>query len=240
MLIKAVSQGRLSEEINNMGQKVNPIIMRMGMSQSWSSRWFGDKNYATLLEQDIRMRKFLRTKLQESGIDRIEIERAPGEVTISIKVAKPGIVIGRGGSGIEDLKAQIAKKFVPAKVNLKINILEIEQPNLSAGAVLQTMISDIEKRIPFRRVMKQAIDKVMKSGAEGVKVLISGRLNGADIARREVLTQGKVPLHTLRADIDYSRGVARTTYGAIGLKIWIYKGLYFEKKEGEKKDEAKK
>jgi len=217
-----------------MGQKVNPVVFRLGLTQQWSSKWYSGKEYSQLLEQDIKIRKYLRTKIKEAGIDRIEIERSRGEITINITVAKPGLVIGRGGTGIEDLKKVIAQKYLPPKVNLKVNVLEVEKINLSAGAVLQLMSSDIEKRIAFRRVMKQTIEKVMKAGAEGVKIVISGRLNGAEIARRETLTQGKVPLHTLRADIAYSRGIAQTTYGTIGLKIWIYKGLQFEAKEENK------
>lgn len=220
-----------------MGQKVNPIILRMGMSQNWQSRWFSDKNYSQLLEQDIKIRKFLRSKVQDSGIDRIEIERSPGKMSINLKVAKPGLVIGRGGSGIEELRQHISRKFIKEKVDLKLNIVEVEKPHLSAGAVVQAMAADLEKRMPFRRVMKSTLDKIMKAGAEGAKVMVAGRLNGVDIARTETLTQGKVPLHTLRADIDYSRGVARTTYGAIGIKVWIYKGLYFEKQD--KKEDKK-
>jgi small subunit ribosomal protein S3 len=200
------------------------------------------QGYSQLLEQDIKIRKFLKSKIKEAGIDRIEIERSRGEITINITVAKPGLVIGRGGTGIEDLKKIIAQKYLPPKVNLKINVVEVDKINLSPGAVLQMMAADIEKRIAFRRVMKQTIEKVMKAGAEGVKIVISGRLNGAEIARRETLTQGKIPLHTLRANIAYSRGVAQTTYGTIGIKIWIYKGLQFEAKEENKvkREEAKK
>ncbi len=217
-----------------MGQKVNPVVFRLGLTQQWSSKWYSGKEYSQLLEQDIKIRKYLKTKIKEAGIDRIEIERSRGEITINITVAKPGLVIGRGGTGIEDLKKVIAQKYLPPKVNLKINVVEVEKINLSPGAVLQLMASDIEKRIAFRRVMKQTIEKVMKAGAEGVKIVISGRLNGAEIARRETLTQGKIPLHTLRANIAYSRGIAQTTYGTIGLKIWIYKGLQFEAKEANK------
>lgn len=217
-----------------MGQKVNPVVFRLGLTQQWSSKWYSGKEYSQLLEQDTKIRKYLKTKIKEAGIDRIEIERSRGEITINITVAKPGLVIGRGGTGIEDLKKIIAQKFLPPKVNLKINVVEVDKINLSPGAVLQLMAADIEKRIAFRRVMKQTIEKVMKAGAEGVKIVISGRLNGAEIARRETLTQGKIPLHTLRANIAYSRGIAQTTYGTIGLKIWIYKGLQFEAKEANK------
>lgn len=210
-----------------MGQKVNPTIFRITMSEQWRSRWYGDKDYARMLRQDILIRKFLARRLREAGIDRIEIERSRGEIVVNIVAAKPGIIIGRGGTGIEDLRKEVMKKFLDSKTILKMNVVEVDNPNLSAGAILQSCITDIEKRIPFRRVMKANVDKVLKAGAQGVKIMIAGRLNGADIARREKLTQGKIPLHTLRANIDYARGVAHTTYGVIGIKVWIYKGLYF-------------
>lgn len=212
-----------------MGTKTNPIVHRLGMSQGWRSRWFSANNteFAALLKQDVSIRRYLKIKLKDAGIDRIDVERSRGELTITIIAAKPGIIIGRGGSGIEDVKKEITRRFINSKTALKINIQEVENPNLSAGAILQACISDIEKRIPFRRVMKQNIDKVLKAGAKGVKIIMSGRLNGAEIARRETLAHGTIPLHTIRADVDYSRGAAFTTYGAIGVKVWIYKGLYF-------------
>lgn len=217
-----------------MGQKVNPTVFRLGLSQQWRSRWFSDKGYAQMLRQDVSVRKFLMGKLKEAGIDRIDIERFRGELVVTIIAAKPGIIIGRGGTGIEDLKKEIKKKFLTSATSLKVNIQEVDNPNLSAGAVLQICISDLEKRIPFRRILKQNIDKVMKAGAEGVKIGVSGRLNGAEIARRETLTQGKIPLHTLRGNIMYSRGAAHTTYGLIGVKVWIYRGLYFTPQQTEK------
>ncbi len=224
-----------------MGQKVNPTAFRLGLNQQWLSKWYSDKrDFAGLLEQDVKLRRFLKIKLKEAGIDRLEIERSRGEVTVNIIVAKPGLVIGRGGTGIEELKKTISAKYLPAKTNLKVNITEVDKPNLSAGNILQGIVTDIEKRIPFRRVMKQTIEKVMRSGAEGVKIIMSGRLNGAEIARRETLSQGKIPLHTLRANIDYTRGAAHTTYGAVGIKIWIYKGLKFEQSEPEKPENAPK
>ncbi len=211
--------------------------MRLGMSEQWRSRWYGDADYAQMLRQDVTLRRFLAKKLAEAGIDKIDIERFRGEVVVTIVTAKPGIIIGRGGTGIEDLKKEIVKKYLSPKTTLKLNIQEVENPNLSSGVVLQACIADIEKRIPFRRVMKVNIDKVLKAGAEGVKIMMSGRLNGADIARRETLTQGKIPLHTLRANINYSRGTALTTYGMIGIKVWIYKGLYFAKTAEKKQTE---
>ncbi|MDD5290655.1 MAG: 30S ribosomal protein S3 [Patescibacteria group bacterium] len=218
-----------------MGKKVNPKIFRMGITKTWPSTWFGSGDgYIKNIQQDVRVRKFLLRELREAGVDRVEIERSANKININIHTAKPGIIIGRGGSGAEDLKKKIHDKFLsrPAGIRLgdiNLNISEVDRPNLSAQIVLQSMILDIEKRMPFRRVMKQAISRVERAGALGVKVVVSGRLNGAEIARTEKLVSGKVPLHTLRADIDYARGTAHTTYGSIGVKFWIYKGEVFEK-----------
>jgi len=166
----------------------------------------------------------------------VSIERTPTEITIIIEAARPGIIIGRGGAGIEEIKKDVLKNFLKSvKQNVKINIKEVDNPNLSAANIVYHISQDIEKRLPFRRVMKQNIDKVMKAGALGVKIILAGRLNGAEIARTENLSEGKVPLHTLRANIDYSRGAAQTTYGVIGIKVWIYKGEVFEKEEETKK-----
>lgn len=218
-----------------MGKKINPKVFRMGITRTWPSKWFGvGKDYTKKVEQDVSIRRFLLKKLQEAGVDRVEIERGANKINILIYTAKPGIIIGRGGSGIEDLKKQIHKKFLsrPSGIrpgDIKLNIHEVDRPNLSSQIIVQSMIIDIEKRMPFRRVMKQVINRVERAGALGVKVIVSGRLNGVEIARSEMLTSGKVPLHTLRADIDYARGVAHTTYGAIGVKVWIYKGDKFER-----------
>ncbi|KKQ56925.1 MAG: 30S ribosomal protein S3 [Parcubacteria group bacterium GW2011_GWA2_38_13] len=212
-----------------MGQKVNPIIFRMGQSQTWSSKWFSNKDYATFLRQDLTIKKFLRGKLKEASVARIDIERSSGNIVVVIHTAKPGLVIGRGGEGVEVLKKQIQDELLTEKTHLTINIIEIKNPNTSAELVLQSVIVDLEKRIPFRRAMKQAIGRVQKTGVKGVKVICSGRLNGAEIARRETLSWGSLPLHTIRADVDYSRGAAQTTYGKIGVKLWIYKGEKFNK-----------
>lgn len=226
-----------------MGQKVNPKIFRMGITRSWHSKWFSHgKKYIEKFSQDIKIRKFLIQELREAGVDRVEIERSANKINISIFTAKPGLIIGRGGLGVDDLKKKIHKKFLsrPSGIRLSeinLNITEFDRPNLSAQILVQSISLDLEKRMPFRRIMKQAISRSTRAGALGVKVIIKGRLNGAEIARSEMLTSGKVPLHTLRADIDYSRGVARTTYGAIGIKVWIYKGEVF-KKEEEKKGEV--
>jgi len=218
-----------------MGKKINPKIFRLGMSESWRSRWFSDKDYATFLMQDIKLRRYITKTLREAGIDRVDIERNRGEITINVTAAKPGLIIGRQGSGIDDLRKTISRKFMGFGTKVAINITEVSVPNMSAAVIVESMREDIEKRIPFRRVMKQNIEKVMKAGAKGVKIIVAGRLNGAEIARREKLVKGSVPLQTLRANIDYSRGVANTIYGTIGIKVWIYKGQYFDKKTTEEK-----
>lgn len=206
-----------------MGQKVNPKSFRLGTTITWHSRWFAKHDYAAKLRQDIEIRKFLQNELRESAVERIEIERSSNKITIIVFSGKPGVIIGRGGKGIEELKAKIQKKFFSKKDNLSVSIQEVKDASLSAELVKQGVISDIERRIPFRRAMKQAIGRVERAGAKGVKVIVSGRLNGAEIARSEKAIWGSIPLHTIKANIDYSRGVARTTYGAIGVKVWIYK-----------------
>jgi small subunit ribosomal protein S3 len=218
-----------------MGQKVNPIALRLGITQTWPSKWFASRgDFATFLEQDIKMRKFIKQKVKDAGIDTIEISRDDNTITIDIIAGKPGIIIGRGGSGIEDLKKAIRKDIFKNKFNIKINVKEVKDINLSAAIVLQSAIADIEKRMPFRRVMKQSVSKVMRAGAKGVKISAAGRLNGVEIARTEVISEGKIPLHTLRANIDYSRDHASTTYGKIGVKVWIYKGEVFNKDNSKK------
>jgi len=214
-----------------MGKKINPRIFRISITKAWTSKWFSEgREYSKNLQQDIKLKMFLMKDLREAGVDKIEVERNTNKISVAIYTAKPGLIIGRGGTGVEELKKKIHSKFLknfrPGDINL--NIFEVDRPSLSAQIVVQSIILDIEKRMPFRRVMKQAINRVERAGALGVKVSVSGRLNGAEIARTEKLSSGKVPLHTLRADIDYGRGVARTTFGAIGVKVWIYKGTVFE------------
>lgn len=215
-----------------MGQKVNPKIFRIGITQQWDSRWYGNKKvFGTLLRQDLELKKFIATNLKDAGVARVEIERSSGAVTIIIHAAKPGVVIGRGGQGIEDIKKKIQKTLLPPKTNLHINIQEVTNPNYASALVAQGIAADIEKRIPFRRAMKQALSKVEKTDAKGVKVTVAGRLNGSEIARTETLSVGQLPLHTLRADIDYAFTEARTTYGVIGIKVWIYKGIKFKQEK---------
>lgn len=218
-----------------MGQKVNPKIFRIGPLYSWDSKWFSKKDYIKFLKEDILIKDFLIEELKEAAVAKIEIERSGNNMVITIYSARPGVIIGRGGQGVEELKRKIKSKFLPSKISLNLNILEVTNPNLSAEIVLQSIISDLEKRVPFRRVVKQAIARVEKAGAKGVKIIVAGRLDGIEIARSETLGSGKLPLHTLRADIDYAAKEAYTTYGTVGVKVWIYKGERFKKEEEGKK-----
>ncbi|NQT50034.1 30S ribosomal protein S3 [Candidatus Kuenenbacteria bacterium] len=213
-----------------MGKKINPKIFRI-KTQGWDSRWFSDKNYQKFLRQDIEIKEELKKRLANAFVARVNVERTAKDVNIVIFSARPGVIIGRSGVGIEEIKKDISRKIIKnKKVKLNINIKEVGNPNLSAMVVAQTIKDDVEKRIPFRRAMKQALGKVERAGAKGVKIRLSGRLNGAEIARAEKLIYGKVPLHTLRADIDYAFIEAFTIYGVIGIKVWIYRGDIFEKK----------
>lgn len=207
-----------------MGQKVNPIGFRLGGIYTWTSRWFANpKTYRNALREDVRMRKFLKEKLKDASVAKIEVERNANNITITLHTAKPGMVIGRGGQGVEELQTGLKKFITDQKVNIKVNIQEIDKPNLSAALTVQAIAQDIEKRIPFRRSMRQAMNRLVKAGAEGAKIEVSGRLNGAEIARSERMSHGTIPLHTLRAEVDYYRGVANTTYGVIGIKAWVYR-----------------
>ena len=213
-----------------MGQKVHPKSFRLGITRTWDSIWFSKNNYASQLKEDVQIRDFLLKKLKEALIDRIEIERSRGNVTVAIHSAKPGIIIGRAGAGIEELNQELKKKFYRGRrMNLNINVKEVQKLSLSARIIAQQVAFDIEKRMPFRRVMKMAIERVLKANAQGVKITVKGRLNGAEIARTETIAQGKIPLHNLRADIDYAELRAWTTYGTIGVKVWINRGEIFEK-----------
>lgn len=218
-----------------MAKKVNPKVFRLGMTRTWPSRWFSDgKPYISKLQQDLAVRRYLINTYKEAGVDRVEIERhSDNKLTIILYTAKPGMLIGRGGSGIDDLKKKLHDKFLKKfRLNeISLNVNEVARPNLSAMILVQSMILDIEKRMPFKRVMKQTINKAERAGGLGIKVTVGGRLNGSEIARTESLSSGKLPLQTLRADIDYAKGTAHTTYGAIGIKVWIYKGEVFERTE---------
>jgi small subunit ribosomal protein S3 len=223
-----------------MGKKVNPKVFRTGITRTWPSVWFkSGQSYIKSIQQDVELRKHLKKTLREAGVDEVRIERDSKKINIDIHTAKPGLIIGRGGTGIEELKKKIHKEFFPQPSGVKsgdinINIKEVSRPNLSAEIVLQSMILDIEKRVPYKKVMKQTADRIQRAGALGVRIIVSGRLNGAEIARTEKITMGKVPLQTLRADVDYARSHARTPYGSIGIKVWIYKGEVFEKDKDDK------
>ncbi len=215
-----------------MGRKVHPKAFRLSTIRSWDAAWFSKPHFSELLREDVRIRDFLRGRLKESLVDRIEIERTRQHVNIVIHSAKPGAIIGRAGAGIEELKKAIMGKFFRnRRMVVNVNVKEIARPSLSSQIVGQQIASDIERRLPFRRAMKSAIERVMKARGEGVKLTLSGRLNGAEIARTETLAQGKVPLHNLRADIDFASVQANTMYGAIGIKVWINRGEVFEKTE---------
>ena len=204
-----------------MGQKVHPIGMRVGIIRDWDAKWYAEKEYAEFLHEDLRIRKFIATKLADAAVSTIEIERAANRVNISIHTAKPGMVIGKGGSEVENLRKEL-NKLTGKRVH--INIVEIKKPDLDAKLVGEGIARQLENRVAFRRAQKQAIQRAMRAGAKGIKTQVSGRLNGADIARAEGYSEGTVPLHTLRADIDYAWEEAHTTYGKLGVKVWIYRG----------------
>lgn len=213
-----------------MGHKVNPKSFRIGTTTTWPSRWFArDDAYRAQLKQDLFIRDFFKKELKDAAVSQVTIERSRGSLTIQIATAKPGLVIGRSGAGIEDLKKKFLKKFFSGKkLQFQLNVTEVAKASLEAVIVGQQVIQELERRMPFRRVLKMAIERVKKAGAIGVKIAVSGRLNGAEIARREWLGWGKIPLTNLRADIDYSQDFAQTMAGTIGVKVWIYRGDIFE------------
>ena len=204
-----------------MGQKTNPIGLRLGINRSWDSVWFDEKNYAAKLHEDIILRNYIKNRLNHASISRLEISRTPKRVTVTIHTARPGIVIGRGGTEVEALKAEL-KKYMGYDVN--INVSEIKRPGLRAELVGQNIAQQLEKKVNYRRAVKKAIQSTMSMGAEGIRICVSGRLNGNEIARSETYREGRVPLHTLRADIDYTLTESHTSYGIIGVKVWIYTG----------------
>jgi small subunit ribosomal protein S3 len=219
-----------------MGNKVHPRAFRMGVIYAWDSKWFASKrDLAKMLREDAKIKSFLREKLKEASVDHLEVERTSRALTVTVYSAKPGFVIGRGGTGVEDLKKQLRVILGKGneKLNLNLNIVEVRNPSLSSEIILQSMIGDTERRLPFRRVLKTHLDRVQKAGAKGVKLQMKGRLNGAEIAREEKLSWGSVPLHNLRADIDFAMGFARTMMGTIGIKVWIYRGEIFGDKQAQ-------
>ena len=204
-----------------MGQKVNPIGFRLGITRTWDSRWYAKKDFAKLLLEDINLRKFLKAKLYSAGIARIEIERAANKVKINVHTARPGIVIGKKGAGVETLKAEVQRL---SKNEVFLNILEVKKPEANATLISENVASQLEKRVAFRRAMKKCMTSAFKQGIKGIKIRVSGRLGGAEIARTEWYSEDSVPLHTLRANIDYGTAEAKTTYGIIGVKTWVYNG----------------
>jgi len=203
------------------GQKIHPIGLRIGIIRDWESKWYADKEYPNLLYEDHQIRSFLQKRLANAALSHVEIERQANKAKVTLYTGKPGVIIGRGGKGVDDLKALLERKF---NKQISINVQEVRHPELDAKLVSESIAQQIEKRIAPKRAMRQAIQRSMRMGARGIKVLVSGRLGGSEMARRETDKQGKIPLHTLRADIDYGITEARTTYGNIGVKVWIYRG----------------
>lgn len=209
-----------------MGQKTNPIGLRLGINRTWDSRWFTIKDYATWLNEDIQVRKYIKKRLYKAGVAKVEIERSSGKAIVNIYTARPGMVIGRKGSEVDMLRDEL--KHLAGK-DVQINIKDVKRPELNAQLVAEHIAMQLEQRVAFRRAMKKTIASAMRMGALGIKVQTSGRLGGAEMSRREGYHEGRVPLHTLRADIDFARATAHTTFGCVGVKVWLYKGEVFPK-----------
>jgi small subunit ribosomal protein S3 len=221
-----------------MGQKVHPIGIRLGIVKDWTSTWFADsRNYANFLNQDLKIRDFIKKKLKHASVSRIQIQRPANNAAITIHTARPGIVIGKKGEDIEKLRAEVAREM---GVPVHINIEEVRKPEIDAQLVAESVAQQLERRIMFRRAMKRAVGNAMRLGAQGIKIMVAGRLNGAEIARTEWYREGRVPLHTLRADIDYGFTEANTTYGVIGVKVWVFKGEILDRDEQNVEPEAGK
>ena len=214
-----------------MGQKVNPHGIRLGIVKNWDAKWYADKDFADNLHEDIKIRDYLKKSLMQAGVSRIETERSKNRLKITIHTAKPGMVIGRGGAGIEQIRTGL-KGYTTKRVD--INISEVKQPDMDATLVAENIAQQLERRIAFRRAMKQAVGRTMRLGAKGIKIACAGRLGGAEIARKEAYREGSIPLHTLRADIDYGTAEAHTTYGRIGIKVWIFKGEILPERKQQK------
>ena len=204
-----------------MGQKVNPIGIRVGINRTWDSRWFDDRNYADKLVQDLELRKYVQTKLKAAGISKVVIERAAKNTRVTVYTARPGVIIGKKGADIETLRKELSQR---AGNDVALNIVEIRKPEIDAQLAAEGVCQQLERRVSFRRAMKRAVQNALRMGCQGIRINVSGRLGGADIARTEWYREGRVPLHTLRADLDYGFAEALTTYGIIGVKVWLYKG----------------
>ena len=204
-----------------MGHKVNPIGLRLGINRTWDSRWFAGKGYGDLLHQDLKMRKFLRKRLQQAGVSRIVIERPAKSAKVTIYTARPGVVIGKKGGDIEKLRSELASM---TETDVNLNIIEVRKPEIDANLIAENVAQQLSRRVAFRRAMKRAVQSAMRLGALGIRINCSGRLGGAEIARTDWYREGRVPLHTLRAEIDYGEATAQTTYGACGVKVWVFKG----------------
>ena len=211
-----------------MGQKVNPIGLRVGINRTWDSRWFADKDYAQLLHEDLKLKKYLTERLHQAGVARVVIERPAKKARVTIHTARPGVVIGKKGADIEKLRGDLAK-MTGSEVSL--NIVEIRKPEIDAKLIADNIAQQLERRVAFRRAMKRAVQSAMRLGAQGIRINCAGRLGGAEIARTEWYREGRIPLHTFRADIDYGLAEAKTTYGVIGVKVWIFKGEVFSTQE---------
>ncbi|MEW6140523.1 MAG: 30S ribosomal protein S3 [Thermodesulfobacteriota bacterium] len=213
-----------------MGQKVHPLGFRLGITRTWDSRWYSQKEYGEFLLEDLKIRDFVKKRLSQASISRVEIERAAGKIRLIIHTARPGIVIGQKGSEIEKLRREILKL---TEKEVIVDIKEIRKPEIDAQLVAENVAQQLERRIAFRRAMKKSVTSALKSGAKGIRIATAGRLGGAEMARREWYREGRVPLHTLRADIDYGFAQAKTTYGIIGIKVWIFKGEMIKSAPGE-------
>ena len=220
-----------------MGQKVSPVGMRIGVNKDWESKWYSEKDFATYLHEDIKIRKLLNSELKDAVISKIEIQKTKDSVTVNVVAARPGVIIGQDGKNVETLTKKITK-IVNGR-NVKLNVVEVENPDLDAKVISRWIAEQLENRASFRTAQKKAMQRVMKAGAKGVKTLVSGRLGGADIARSEGYSEGVVPLHTIRADIDYAVSEAHTTYGRLGVKVWICRGEILPEKKTKNVEEAK-
>lgn len=209
-----------------MGQKVHPIGLRVGIIEDWRSKWYQDRSYAKWLHEDLTIRKYIKKKLRSTGISKVEIERAANKVKVSVHTAKPGIIIGKKGAGVDTLRNELQRL---TESNVLLNIVEVRKAELDAQLVAENVAQQLERRVSFRRAMKKAVSTTMRFGAKGIRINAAGRLGGADMSRREWYLEGRVPLHTLRANIDYGFAEAKTTYGIIGIKVWIFKGEVLDK-----------